>query len=337
MTTVGCRVAFFEVEEWERDFLSSSAVAAWSPHLHVEPLTPEEAEKAATCEVVSVFIYSRITDEVLAALPALKLIATRSTGADHIDLRAARARGIAVCNVPNYGENTVAEHAFALILGLSRKTHKAHERTQRLDFSLQGLEGFDLKGKTLGVVGAGAIGLHVIRIGRALDMRVLACDVRPNRLLAEVLGFQYVPLDLLLRESDVVSLHAPLTAETRHIINRETLAIMKRGALLINTARGELVDTAALIWALDEGILAGAGLDVVEGEEVVKEERQLLSRGASLEALRAAMQNYALARRDKVILTPHMAFYSREALQRVLEVTVANIHAFFEGHPQNLV
>jgi len=337
MTTTGCRVSFFEVEEWERDFLSSSAVTAWSPHLHVEPLSIKEAEKAASCEVVSVFIYSRITEEVLAALPAVKLIATRSTGADHIDLQAARRRGIAVCNVPNYGENTVAEHTFALILGLSRKTHKAHERTQRLDFSLSGLEGFDLKGKTLGVVGAGAIGLHVIRIGRALDMRVLASDVRPNRLLAEVLGFEYVPLEQLLRESDVVSLHAPLSTQTVHLINRDGLSIMKRGALLINTARGELVDTAALIWALDEGILGGAGLDVVEGEEVVKEERQLLSRSASLEALRAAMQNYALARRDNVILTPHMAFYSREALQRILEVTVANIHAFFEGHPQNVV
>jgi D-lactate dehydrogenase len=333
----GCRVAFFEVEEWERDFLSSGAVAAWSPRLYEEPLTLQNCEIASGCEVVSIFIYSRISDEVLALLPNLKLIATRSTGTDHIDLQAARGRGVAVCSVPKDGENTVAEHTLALILGLSRKTHKAHERTQRFDFSLQGLEGFDLKGKTLGVVGAGAIGLHVIRIGRALDMRVLATDVRANRLLAEVLGFEYVPLEQLLRESDVVSLHAPLTPETRHMINRETLSIMKRGALLINTARGELVDTAALIWALDEGILAGAGLDVVEGEEVVKEERQLLSRGASLEALRAAMQNYALARRDNVILTPHMAFYSREALQRVLEVTVANISAFFEGHPHNMV
>jgi D-lactate dehydrogenase len=333
----GCRLIFFEVEDWERDFLSSGVLSTLNPLLENAPLTAENAGRFARCEAVSVFIYSKLTEEIFRAMPALRLVASRSTGVDHIDLEAARARGIAVCNVPNYGENTVAEHTFALILNLSRKIFEAEKRTKALDFSLKGLEGFDLKGKTLGVVGAGAIGLHVIRIGRALDMRVLATDVKPNRLLSEVLGFEYVDMPRLLAEADVVSLHAPLTPQTRHMINRETLSMMKKGALLINTARGELVDTSALIWALDQGILAGAGLDVLEGEEAVKEERVLLSAESSPEALRAAVQNYALAKRDNVILTPHMAFYSREALQRILDTTVGNIGAFFEGRPRNIV
>jgi D-lactate dehydrogenase len=290
----------------------------------------------ADCDVISVFIYSRITEQTLEAFPRLRLVATRSTGYDHIDLQACQKRGVAVCHVPNYGENTVAEHTFALILALSRKLHKAAQRTRALDFSLKGLEGFDLYGKTLGVVGAGSIGLHVIRIGRAMGMRVLAYDVVQNRLLAEVLDFSYADLDTLLRESDVVTLHAPLTPATRHMFDGDTIAKMKKGALLINTARGELVETPAVIRALDEGRLGGAGLDVLEGEAAVKEERQLLLGETPPETLKAALQDYALARREDVIVTPHMAFYSREALGRILDTTVDNILSFLEGNPKNL-
>ncbi|HEU4396708.1 MAG TPA: NAD(P)-dependent oxidoreductase, partial [Actinomycetota bacterium] len=227
--------------------------------------------------VLSVFVGSRVDQATLDACPDLRLVATRSTGYDHVDLAACTARGVAVANVPTYGENTVAEHTFALILALSRNVHKAWVRTQRGDFSIQGLQGFDLRGRTIGLIGVGHIGLHTAKIARGFGMRVLASDPRPQPLLAELVGFRYVELDELVASADIVSLHAPLVPATRHLVDRELLKRFKRGALLVNTARGGLVDTEALLWALDEGILAGAGLDVLEGEELLTEDRRRLA------------------------------------------------------------
>jgi D-lactate dehydrogenase len=273
----------------------------------------------------------------LEAMPNLRFVATRSTGYDHVDVAAAGERGISVANVPAYGENTVAEHTFALILALSRKVHQAYVRTQRGDYTLEGLRGFDLYGKTLGVVGAGAIGLHAIRIAKGFGMRVLAFDVRHNQLLADVLGFRYVELDELFAESDIVSLHAPANPATRHMINRDSLSKMKRGALLINTARGSLVDTEALVWALDAGILGGAGLDALEGEEFLQHEDELLSQPGAEEKLKMIVRNNILQRRADVVITPHIAFNSEEALRRILDVTAENVRSFLDGRPQNLV
>jgi D-lactate dehydrogenase len=252
-------------------------------------------------------------------------------------LATCRKRHIAVSNVPSYGENTVAEHTFALILALSRNIHRAYVKTIKGDFSLEGLQGFDLKGKTLGVVGAGHIGLHVIKMAKGFGMEVLVHDIRKNIFLSEVLDFQYVPLERLLHHSDIVSLHTPYLPSTHHLMNRETFRMMKRGALFINTARGGLVDTDALVWALDEGIVGGAGLDVLEGEELVKEERQLLSKDFPKEKLATALKNHILLHRENVVITPHIAFDSREALQRILETTVVNVAGFLSGSPANLV
>src|SRR6266700_1825937 len=177
----------------------------------------------AQIEILMPFIHPPLGRAQLDKMPQLKLIATRSTGYDHIDLAAAAERGIAVANVPGYGETAVAEQTFALILTLSRKMHLAYTRTQQGDYSLEGLRGFDLYGKTLGVVGAGAIGLHVIRIAKGFGMNVVTYDVRQNRLLSEVLGFRYVSLDELFASSDIVTLHAPALSSTHHMINRETL------------------------------------------------------------------------------------------------------------------
>jgi len=215
--------------------------------------------------------------------------------------------------------------------------HQAYVRAQRGDFSVEGLRGFDLYGKTLGVVGTGSIGLHVIRIARGFGMRVLAYDVRPNPLFADVLGFTYTDLDVLLQESDIVTLHVPLTPQTYHLINREALCKMKRGAILINTARGAVVDTEALLWALEEGILGGAGLDVIEGEEFVKEERALLASSSASEAWRHVVQARLLLRRENVVFTPHIAFNSREALQRILDTTLMNLKHFLDGNPIHTV
>lgn len=287
--------------------------------------------------VLSVFVGSRVGQPLLDACPDLRLVATRSTGYDHVDLAACAARGVAVANVPTYGENTVAEHTFALILALSRNVHKAWVRTQRGDFSIQGLQGFDLRGRTLGLVGVGHIGLHTAKIARGFGMRVLAADPRPQPLLAELVGFRYVELDGLLAAADIVSLHAPLTPATHHLVDRELLKRFRRGALLVNTARGGLVDTEALLWALDEGILAGAGLDVLEGEELLTEDRRRLALERDEASLRVLLENQLLAGREDVVVTPHVGFDSVEAVQRIADVTAANVAAFLAGNPQNLV
>ena len=332
------KVVFFETAPWERRYLARALKrTGLSAQFVTEPLSERVVAKARGALVVSVFIYSRLTRSLVSRLRGVRLIATRSTGFDHIDLAACRAKKIAIANVPTYGENTVAEHTFALILALSRNVHKAVVRTVKGDFSLVGLQGFDLKGKTIGVVGAGRIGMHVIKMAKGFGMEALASDVRKDPFLSEVLDFRYVSLPELLRASDIVSLHVPYSPATHHLMNRDAFRLMKRGALLINTARGGLVDTHALVWALDEGIVGGAGLDVLEGEELVKEERQLLEKEFPKERLITALKNHILLHRENVVITPHIAFDSREALQRILETTVANIVSFFNGVPMNLV
>ncbi len=327
---------FFDLEGWEepylREHLPDVEVRCTAAHLG-----PESVVLAAGADIVSVFIHSRLNAEAFSRLPALRMVAARSTGFDHIDLAAAGARGIVVSNVPTYGENTVAEHAFALILALARNLHRAYIRTSAGNFSLEGLRGFDLLGKRLGVVGAGSIGLHLVRMAKGFGMEVVVSDVRQNRLLADVLGFRYVDLDDLLATSDVISLHLPYSPAVHHLINRERLERVKRGALLINTARGGLVDTEALLWALDQGIIGGAGLDVFEGEDVMDNEEALLARPDADQALRQAMRVYLLGRRENVVLTPHSGFNSHEAVQRILDTTIENINAFRDGRPQNLV
>ena len=328
----------FETAPWERRYLTRAlATHRLSVRYVAEPLTEDTLRQASGVEILSIFIYSQLTARLLRRLKRLRFIATRSTGFDHIDLGVCRQRRIAVSNVPSYGENTVAEHTFALILALSRNIHKAYVKTIKGDFSLEGLQGFDLKGKTLGVIGGGHIGLHVIKMARGFGMEVLVHDARKNVFLSEVLDFRYVPLEVLLCRSDIVSLHVPHMPSTHHLMNRAAFRLMKRGALLINTARGGLMDTDALVWALDQGIVGGAGLDVLEGEELVKEERQLLSKDFPKEKLATALRNHILLHRENVVITPHIAFDSKEALQRILDTTAGNVASFLQGSPANLV
>ena len=331
-------VAFFEVKDWEIAYLEERLAERFRLHFSPARLNPSQPEQWRQAWGLSPFIYSSIDSAVLETAPALEIIATRSTGFDHIDLDAARSRSVVVCNVPNYGENTVAEHTFALILAVTRNIHKAHIKVTSQDFSLEGLEGMDIAGKTLGVIGTGRIGLHVVKIARGFGMKVLATDIRQEPILAEVLGFEYVALDRLLAESDIVSLHVPYNKATHHMINADALARMKRGAILINTARGGLVDTDALIQALDNGQLAGAGLDVLEGEQLLREEQQVLARhDLPHETLRTLLENTILIRRPDVVVTPHIGFYSREAQKRILDTTVESLVGFLEGHPVNVV
>jgi len=329
--------AFFEMSASDAEFVWKRLDRAGTL-VTSEPFEPERLVEAGECEVLSTFIHAQLNESTLRGLSKLRMIATRSTGYDHVDLKYCRSRGITVCNVPVYGDNTVAEHTFALILALSRKVIQAHNRARTGDFSLAGLQGFDLRNRVLGVVGTGHIGIHVIRIARGFMMKVLALDSRPDKRLADALDFEYVDsLETLLRASDIVTLHVPLLPSTRHLINAENIHHMKNGALLINTARGELIDTHALLEALERGHLGGAGLDVFEGESLIKEEKQLLSHEYDIEELRTLLKNLVLFKNENVIVTPHVAFNSAEALERILSTTVDNVLAFERGRPINVV
>ncbi len=331
-------ILFVEAERWEHDHLRDLC----PQHCHIvsNERRLEELDDSAIpggLRILSVFVHSRVDAGQLDRLPDLELIATRSTGCDHIDLAECARRGIVVTNVPDYGGNTVAEHTFGMLLALTRKIHRCYERTVRGDFSIHGLRGTDLCGKTFGALGAGRIARHALRIAGGFGMERIAFDVAPDPEAAREIGFQYVGFEDLLRRSDVLSLHVPLNDRTRHVIDAEALSKTRQGAIIVNTARGGLIDPQALIEALRSGHLGGAALDVLESETAVGEEAELLSSTYDVETLRAVVQNSALLRMPNVIITPHNAFNSVEALRRIIRATIDNIHAFLSGAPRNVV
>src|SRR5512143_1428422 len=296
------RIAVFEVDDVaEREGLERS-LKGHSLEFHPRPLTAENAAEAAGCEGIIIFIYSKIDRKLLSLLPSLRFIATMSTGTDHIDLASCRKRGIPVSNVPAYGEHTVAEHTFALMLAISRRLIPSVQRAKAGDFSLEGLAGFDLEGKTIGIVGTGKIGSHVARLAHAFMMKPIAFANHKNPELERLYGLVYVrTLDELLRRSDIITLHAPLTDETHHMINRRRIGKMKRGAILINTARGGLVDTEALLEGLQKGRISYAGLDVIEEEGFIREEKELLSASFRKRSdLRTVLGSHMLLKLDNV-------------------------------------
>jgi len=334
-TPAATRVAIYESEPNERAVLERKLTGH---ALDFQTSTVQESPPSPPGpEVLSVFIGSRVDAAVLERMPALRLVATRSTGYDHIDLAACATRGVTVSNVPSYGANTVAEHTFGLLLAVTRRIAWTYHRMVHGEFGREGLRGTDLKGKTLGVVGTGRIGAHVIRIARGFSMRVLAYDPAPDDKLEAALTFEYVPLDTLIATSDFITLHAPARAETHHLIDGKALERMKPGAVLINTSRGALVDTHALVEALRDGRLGGAGLDVLEGEEDIFDERQVLARHYDRERLEQLVVSHVLMRMSNVVITPHNAFNSEEAIGRILDTTVENIEGFLAGRPVNAV
>lgn len=341
------RIAIFEIEpasvgsqtaySGEREYLTA-ALVGHELSFHEETLNEKTAALAADAEVAVVFVYSQVTDAVLAQCPRLRMVTTRSMGFNHLDLAACAVRGVVACRVPSYGEYTVAEHAFALTLALSRKIFQAHDRTEKADFDYHGLMGFDLHGKTLGIVGGGRIGLNVARMARGFEMKVLVYDPFPKPELAASLGFAYATMDELLPAANVVTLHVPYMPSTHHLIGAEAFAKMKKGALLINTARGGLVDTGALLAALQSGQVGGAGINVIEEEGHFKEEVELAASGFKEKCdLAAIVRDHALMEEKNVIVTPHIAWFSREAVQRILETTAENVLKFSAGTPVNVI
>lgn len=331
------KIAVFEIEAREKPAFAGLA-AAHDISLVPERLNASNASTFADAEIISPFIYSELSRHVLEQLPFLKLIATRSTGYDHIDTVYCRKRGITVCNVPSYGENTVAEHVFALLLSISHRLFEAIERARSERFSPEGLQGFDLAGKTLGVIGTGNIGRHVIRIAKGFEMDVVAADIMPDPDVAAALGFRYVGFDELLSASDIITLHAPAAEQTRNMLSESAFSRMKDGVVIINTARGSLIDAHALILALTSGKVAAAGLDVLSDEPLIREEAELIcSIYEGQRDLRDLVADHVLLRMRNVVVTPHSAFNTREAIGRIVETTVSNIEAFLRGHPQNAV
>ena len=297
---------------------------------YLGPIRQFSEERDTEAEVVSVFVNSPMGAGEMDRFPKLRLIATRSTGVDHVNAEEAKKRGIAVASVPGYGAPTVAEFAFALVLALSRKVCDAHKQvTETGSFSQNGLTGFDLAGKTIGVVGCGKIGQHTARIAKGFGMQVLVSDAFKNDALAKEIGFMYAELPELLGASDIISLHVPYMKETHHLINTGNIGQIKKGAYLINTARGAVVETAALVKALEDGVLAGAGLDVLEEEGDMQDEMHLLSGlHPKEEELKVVLENHYLIDHPRVIITPHIAFDTREAIERILDTTVENISTF---------
>lgn len=332
------KIVLFEIAESER-LVCDQLEADHTVASVVEPLGQATVANFHDAEAISTFIDSKLTAETLAPFQHLRLIATRSTGYDHIDLEYCRDAGITVCNVPDYGDTTVAEHTFALLLALSRRVPAAVERTQRGDFSQANLRGFDLASKILGVVGVGGIGWRVIHIAKGFGMGVVAYDINPDHTLETALGFRFAALPEVLKSCDVLTLHVPGGPETHHLISTEQFALMKPSAVLVNTSRGGVVDAEALIDALTEGRIAGAALDVLGEESWLRDEAQIFREGAepSLATLRALAADHALMRLPNVILTPHIAYNTHEAVRRILDTTLANIQAFAHGAPQNVV
>jgi len=291
-------------------------------------LSEETASAAHGAQAVCTFVNDCVDRPCLEALAAIgvKHVALRCAGFNSIDLPAAKELGFSVTRVPAYSPYAVAEHAVALLLALNRKIPRAHNRVHDLNFSLQGLVGFDLHGKTAGIFGTGKIGRIAAQILRGFGMRVLAYDPFPSPEWAQQHGVEYTDAQTLARESEVISLHTPLTPETHHIINRETLGLLKPGAILINVSRGALIDTTALIEALKSGHLGGVALDVYEEEE-----------GIFFEDLSGQiLHDDELARLlsfPNVLITAHQAFLTREALAEIARVTSENLAALANGKP----
>lgn len=331
------KIVIFQVEPWEAETFAALDTDHDLQCLQ-EPLTQVNAQQHQDADIISTFLYSDLGAAVLQQFQHLKLIATRSTGFDHIDLNYCRDREITVCNVPTYGEHTVAEHVFGLLLNLSHHLTEAIDRTRRGDFSQVGLQGFDLRGKTLGVIGTGNIGQRVIEIAGGFQMAVMAFDVKPQEALAADLGFRYASMEEVLATADIITLHVPSNPKTHHLISTEQFNQMKMGVILINTSRGSVVDIQALVRALSEGQVAAAGLDVLPEEPVMREEAELLrSLYRKQHNLENLLADHILLRLRNVIITPHSAFNTREAVQRILDTTTENILAFTQGEPQNVV
>ena len=323
------KIAMFDTHGYDRESFALANQRYGHDITFLEPrLLRATAKLAEGHEVVCAFVNDRADADTLQTLASggTRLLALRSAGYNHVDLETAAKVGIEVVRVPAYSPYAVAEHAVALVLALNRKIHRASARVREWNFSLEGLVGFDLHGKTVGIIGTGKIGQVAAGIFKGFGCRVLASDVYPNQEFAQRAGVEYVGLDALYASSDIVTLHVPLTPETFHMVDERALASMKKSAFLINTSRGALVDSRALVGALKRGELAAAGLDVYEEEAGIF--FQDLSNQMLEDDVLARLLSF-----PNVLITSHQAFMTAEALGNIADVTLENVRAFEHGEP----
>lgn len=315
------RIAFFDCDFDHMDtLLAQRSLGQHSLSFFSKSLNEILLEKPSLdFDFISVMIGSKVDEASLKHLPQLSYVGTRSTGYDHLDMEILKERNISVSNVPHYAEVTVAEYAFALALALWKQIPLAVRKQDRDDRFLNGLMGLDLYGKTLGIVGAGHIGSHLAKIAHGFSMKILAYDKSPEFLLEDFVDLKYVPLDVLLSDSDMISLNLNGSQSNYHFLSQAEFKKMKRKPILVNTSRGTVVDNHSLLEALDNGSISGAALDVIEDSP-------------EMEGVVEALYHHR-----KVLVTPHSAFFTREAVQRISKTSVENISSFINGNPQNLL
>lgn len=321
------KITFFGTQPYDREsFDRANERYGFEFNYHRSHLNGNNTSLAQGADAVCIFVNDTADAATIRSLAAMdvKLIALRCAGFNNVDLKAAAEYGIPVVRVPAYSPHAVAEYAVMLMLTLNRKVHRAYWRTRDGNFSLQGLMGFDMNGKTVGVIGTGKIARIVIRILLGFGMEVLAYDPYPDGVFARETGIAYVSLDELYRRSDIITLHCPLTNETKHLVNETSIARMKRGVMIVNTGRGQLIQTEALIEALKSKQVGAAGLDVYEEEgDYFYEDRS-----------DSIIDDDTLARLllfPNVIVTSHQAFFTVEAMHNITETTLQNIKDFFDG------
>lgn len=317
------QVAVFSTKPYDRRFLDAANAGSEHRLIYFEAkLSVETCDLASGADAVCAFVNDDVNGDVLVSLSAkgVRLIVLRSAGFNNVDLAAAKRLGMTVARVPAYSPHAVAEHTLALILGLNRKIHRAYNRVREGNFALEGLLGFDLAGKTVGVVGTGKIGEVVCRILLGFGCKVIAQDLQPNPLCLDM-GVTYVSMDELFSFSDIITLHCPLTPETHHLINEDALKRMKPGVMLINTSRGAVIDTYAVLKGLKEGVIGNLGLDVYEEEgDLFFEDLSGRFIGDDVFARLLTFPN--------VLITGHQAFFTKEALTNIADATIANIASF---------
>lgn len=334
------KVIFFDVQDYEVEFLRSACGGRFEFELIKEPLNDlsDLTGSRKEAEIISCFTTSRVSSEVLEHFGNLKLIALRSVGFNHIDTDFCKSHGIYVENTPNYGNMTVAEFALALLFDVTRKVTNSYNDLQKSVINPHKTIGVEIFGKTIGIVGLGAIGSEMARLAHGIGLKILGYDLKENEKLKAKYNVHYTDFETLVRNSDFISLHSPLTKENYHLFNKEIFELMKPTAFIINTARGELIDTQALYNALSENKIAGAGLDVLESEDTLVDVEYLVDIGRmSPQALQKTVLNNRLMKLDNVIITPHIAYDTEEAINRILNTAISNINAFVEGKIQNNV
>ena len=319
------KIAFFDTKEYDKKLFDKYNKDYGYEITYLESkLNAETAPLAKGYDVVCIFVNDVVDEKTIHILEecGVKLIALRCAGFNNVDIKKIGNK-LKVVRVPAYSPYAVAEHAVALLLGIDRKIYKAYQRTKKYNFTLNGLLGFDIHGKTVGVIGTGKIGKVFCKIMKGFGAKVIAYDLYHDENAAKEIGYEYVDLDTLLKESDIISLHCPLTKETDKIINKETIEKMKKGVVIINTSRGKLIDTDSLIEKLEEGKIGGLGLDVYEDEEdfFMNDMSNSYKRDKDLSIL-LSMPN--------VVITSHQAFFTKEALDKIGSDTCENIKEFFE-------